>query len=48
MHPKHEPKLGWRDMLAMVAILYQLILMPVMLVLGGVSLALLLIDFHLR
>ncbi|WP_170159583.1 hypothetical protein [Calidithermus terrae] len=48
MHPKHEPKLGWRDMLAMVAILYPLVLMPVMLVLGGVGLALLLIDFHLR
>ncbi|RIH85826.1 hypothetical protein [Calidithermus roseus] len=48
MHPKREPKLGWRDMLAMVAILYQLILLPVMLVLGGVGLILLLIDFHLR
>lgn len=32
----------------MVAILYPLVLMPVMLVLGGVGLALLLIDFHLR
>lgn len=35
-------------MLAMVAILYQLALLPVMLVLGGVGLVLLLIDFHLR
>jgi hypothetical protein len=48
MHPECEPKLGWRDMLAMVAILYQLALLPMMLVLGGVGLTLLLIDFHPR
>ncbi|WP_018465031.1 hypothetical protein [Calidithermus timidus] len=47
MRSKREPKLGWRDMLAMVAVLYQLLLLPGML-LGGVGLTLLLIDFHLR